>query len=78
MELWKEILKRGLEDNSFKETSKDNIVDFIETKSYCALVEIKKIIEDNSLDDKECFMKIEEIICLFENIGSNGGSRHDF
>ena len=39
---------------------------------------IKAIIEDDSLEDKECFRKIEEIVCAFEEIGSNGGSRHDF
>ncbi|MEE1055782.1 MAG: hypothetical protein UH239_00850 [Acutalibacteraceae bacterium] len=47
-------------------------------ESYKALQKIKTIIEDDSLEDKECFMKIEEIVCLFEALGSDGGNRHDF
>ena len=28
--------------------------------------------------EMECFIKIEEIIRLFESLGSDGGVRHDF
>lgn len=50
----------------------------IEIESYVALYKIKTIIEDTSLNDKECFLKIEKIIQTLEEIGSNGGNRHDF
>ena len=36
------------------------------------------ILDDDSLDDATCFQKIEEIVCVFEEMGFNGGSRHDF
>lgn len=52
--------------------------DIIEMKCYQALQEIKAILENDSFDDIECFMKIEKIICVLEEIGSNGGNRHDF
>lgn len=39
---------------------------------------IQAIIRDGNLDDDDCFMKIEEIICLFEENGCNCGVRHDF
>ncbi|WP_040197836.1 hypothetical protein [Candidatus Soleaferrea massiliensis] len=39
---------------------------------------IKAVIEDDSLQDAECFMKIEEIVRVFEQLGSSGKSRHDF
>jgi hypothetical protein len=41
------------------------------------LKQIKAILEDDSVDDKECFMKIEEIVKVFE---ATGGVkyRHDF
>ena len=39
---------------------------------------IKAIIEDDSLEDKECFYKIEEIVCTLEDIGCAGLGRHDF
>ena len=42
------------------------------------LCRIKEIIEDDTLDDPECFMKIEEIVCVLEEVGSSGGIRHDF
>ncbi len=33
---------------------------------------------DDSLSDAECFEQIEMVICVLEEIGSNGGVRHDF
>ncbi|MBS5660480.1 MAG: hypothetical protein KHW79_04285 [Clostridiales bacterium] len=50
----------------------------IQSESYQALQKIKAVIHDDSLTDNECFMKIEEIICIFEALGSNDGTRHDF
>ena len=46
--------------------------------AYRALRKIREIVRDDSLRDKECFQQIEEVICTLENIGSGGGSRHDF
>ncbi len=40
-----------------------------------ALRRIKDILDQDELDDFEC---IEEIVKVFEKIGSEGGSRHDF
>ena len=39
---------------------------------------IKHIVQDDSLDDKECFAKIEAIVILFETLGIDSGNRHDF
>lgn len=55
-----------------------DVKEIVELTCYKALTEIKRILEDSTLDDKECFEKIEEIVCIFESLGSNGGSRHDF
>ena len=49
-----------------------------EQECYILLERIKKIVEDDSLDDNACFEKIESIVCLFEEIGSDCGARHDF
>ena len=68
MELYEEIL----------ETIQLNAEKFVEMRCYQALQKIKTIIEDDSLNDRECFYKIEEIVCVLESIGSNGGFRHDF
>lgn len=42
------------------------------------MIKLRLILEDESLTDEVCFQKIEEIINIFEEIGSDGGSRHDF
>lgn len=72
MELYKEIIRRSI---VLPEIHVDKI---LESKCYQALCEIQRIIRDDRLSDKECFMKIEQIICVFEDLGSDGGTRHDF
>lgn len=81
MDLYKEILSKVLENeevNILFPNLKINATEIIELISYQALQKIKAIIEDDSLEDKECFMKIEEIVCTFEKMGSRAGSRHNF
>ena len=51
---------------------------WVEMKAFQALVKIKRILEDDSLRDEECFGHIEKIVSLFEDLGSGCGSRHDF
>ena len=80
MELWKEMLCKILQQETmeinFPQIS--DINKLFELKCYKVLKEIKEIIENEDLDDKECFKKIEEIISVFEKNGSHCGSRHDF
>ena len=38
---------------------------------------IREILEDDSLTDADCFEKIEQILCIFEE-HCIGVSRHDF
>ena len=42
------------------------------------LDKIRQIIRDDSLDDEECFERIEKIVCLLESKGMDCGARHDF
>lgn len=81
MELYKEILSHALTFGEVKVTFPGQNVDIsqiVENACYKALQKIKAIIEDDSLEDSECFMKIEEIISTLEEVGSTGGNRHDF
>ncbi len=81
MDLCKEILVRILENKEIKITFENfniNPTDIVECASYGALQKIKAIIQDDSLDDGECFIRIEEIVRVFEDLGSTGGTRHDF
>lgn len=82
MELYQEILCRVLANEkiqvSFPELINTDVTKIVELECYKALRKIKAILEDDTLADSECFQQIEEIVCAFEALGSNGGSRHDF
>ncbi len=81
MQFYKEILAHALSKGEIKITfpgEETDLCQIVENEAYKTLQKIKDILSDDSLDDPECFMKIEEIVCAFESIGSDGGSRHDF
>ncbi|WP_251318033.1 hypothetical protein [Flintibacter muris] len=52
--------------------------EIVSTAAFQALLQIQKILQDNSLSDRECFYKIEAIVYELERIGLSCGSRHDF
>jgi len=81
MELYGEILAKVLAQREVKGSFLGAQIDaerIVEMACCQALQKIKAIIEDDSLNDRECFMKIEEIVCVLEEMGSGGGTRHDF
>lgn len=82
MELFQEILCHVFANEkvqvSFPELTHTDAAQIVELECYKALRKIKTILEDDSLEDRECFRQIEEIVCVFENLGSDGGRRHDF
>lgn len=81
MELYKEILSHALMCGQIQvsfSSQEPDISKIVEGECYKALQKIKVIIEDDSLEDKECFMKIEEIVCALEEIGCSNSARHDF
>ncbi len=81
MELYREILAHYLSKQDAQIIFPDlqiNADAIIQRQCYQALRKIRSIIQDESLEDAECFMRIEQIICALEDIGVNGESRHDF
>ena len=82
MELYQEILCHVLANEkvqvSFPELIHTDITKIVELECYKALCKIKAILENDALTDSECYQQIEEIVCTFEELGSNGSSRHDF
>lgn len=81
MELYQEILYRILANQKLQVTFPDlnvNPAEIIELECYKILQKIKDIIKDDTLDDSDCFTKIEEIVCLFESLGIDSGERHDY
>lgn len=81
MELYRDILCEILESEEFEimlPKWKMKVDEMIETKCYHAIEEIKKILEEDTLNDAECFERIEKIIVIFEALGSGIHGRHDF
>ena len=79
MELYKELLLQILSEENMQILFNNlNVNELLESVCYRTLCRIKEIIEDDTLDDPECFMKIEEIVCVLEEVGSSGGIRNDF
>lgn len=80
MELYKDILCTLLQSNTVEVRFPDLTLpcDFFGNICYRTLQKIKAVIEDNTLDDPECFEKIEEIMQIFEEISGKLPHRHDF
>lgn len=83
MELYMDILTHLLQNQNAKvEVTFPNLkfsaTEIVESAAYCTLAQIQNILADDTLDDEECFYKIEAIVREFERIGSGCGNRHDF
>lgn len=82
MELFREILCHTLANEkaqvSFSGLADTEIIKIAELECYKALQNIKAILEDDSLEDSECFDRTPKIICVFEELASGCGNRHDF
>lgn len=50
----------------------------LESGAIETLGRIRSILADDSLDDPECFRRIEAIVCELESVGIDCGARHDF
>ena len=82
MSLIQEILVHLLENQQIEvhipALSPEMLAQMVESVCYQTLQQILEVVHDDSLDDAACFQRIEKIICAYEAIGSDGGSRHDF
>lgn len=77
MDVYQELLLQLLKENKLPIPQKewDTAID---RRCYWALKKIKAVVQDDSLSDPECFYKIEEILTLFDELGIETGTRHDF
>lgn len=52
--------------------------EIVQLGCYRIVCNIQQIVRDDTLNDSECFERIERIVAEFENRGIDSGSRHDF
>ncbi|MBQ3023307.1 MAG: hypothetical protein IJD91_08315 [Clostridia bacterium] len=81
MDLCKEILVSALAKEeiqiSFPHFDTD-VEKLFEKECFKIIRRIKDILNDDSLEDKECFERIERLVIEFENLNCADLSRHDF
>lgn len=77
MELYIKILADFYAKHGYLEQMVDPTA-ILQDRCYQALCQIREILQDDTLEDPECFYKIEEIVCVLEDLGLDGGSSHDF
>ena len=80
MELWQQIfasiLSQGAPEIHFPQ--QPDLERIFSDQCYAALCEIKAILETEGDTDKDCFLKIEEVLRVYERMGVPCGTRHDF
>lgn len=79
MKLFKDILAQVLSKQDLQITINDwNMQELLHTLNFTMLGALEQILlslQDDELSDFEC---IEEIVEIFEDLGSDCGNRHDF
>lgn len=76
-----ELYERILCDTIAKEVLPALRIDsqkLVEMKCYQLIQKIHEIVSDDTLDDPECFWRIEQIICALEEFGIDGGRKTRF
>lgn len=81
MDLYKELLTSVLSRSAAQVKFPDvtiNPSEIVEGECYQILQEIKDILENETLEDSECFLQIECIMQVMESRGITIANRHDF
>ena len=80
MELIRELFVSFLKSGALEIAISNNadFESFAERRCCKMLEEIRQIIREETLEDKECFERIEKIVRLLESNGIDCGDRHDF
>ena len=78
MSLYEEIIQALFKEQAQLLLHAPQVERIVGNKAIQALEKIKDILSNDEMDDKECFWRIEEIVRVFEELGSDAGNRHDF
>ena len=78
MELIQQMAVNMLMRGELSLTLSREVMDSLAARCFEILERIRRIIADDTLDDPECFLRIEQIVCELEKYGIDCGTRHDF
>ena len=78
MDILMRVLADKLEKGEITLEIDSEVIAAIEKECMEVLGRIRAILADESIEDPECFERIEQIVCAMESIGLNCGSRHDY
>ena len=78
MDILMRVLADKLEKGEIKLEIDSEVIAEIEKECMEVLRRIRAILADESIEDPECFERIEQIVCAMESIGLSCGSRHDY
>lgn len=74
----KELARIALNRPREAPVSAEEICRAKKTRAYRLLRGIQEALQEDTLQDPECFWRIEYLVCLFEENGLDAGVRHDF
>ncbi len=77
-ELLQGLLRSQPMEIRFPGLKEGSLAALLHSAAYQALEEITRTVRDETLDDPQCFEKIEQIIGILEKHGIDPGFRHDF
>ncbi|MBQ8342059.1 MAG: hypothetical protein IJY22_06785 [Clostridia bacterium] len=81
MELYQEVLTYmfgHLNTSEQREALGAVIREGVNAQCFRILQEIRAVVRDTTLEDPQCFEKIEQIVSIFEQYALDAGARHDF
>ena len=55
-----------------------NPTEIVQLNCYQAIEKIRDVLQNEDLEDVDCFMRIEEIVNTLEDLGVDVDGRHDF
>ena len=77
MELYYKILAEYFAEYGYPDEKLDR-EKIIRDRCYLAVCRIRGRLEGNTMEDPECFWRIERVVNTLEELGLDAGNRHDF
>ena len=81
MKKYEQILVKAQENKTVQvvfPNVKLNPTEIVQLNCYQAIEKIRDVLQNEDLEDVDCFMRIEEIVNTLEDLGVDVDGRHDF